>query len=70
MSKIKWNDNFDMERHVNGEKIIVGQQDFENGTILVKDSKEDIKNWPMGIDDKGDIFFIYKGIKMYVSEYV
>jgi hypothetical protein len=66
----KWNDNFNMERYVNGKKIIVGQQSFENGTILIKRDDNNIIECPMYSDKDGNFYFTYDNMSIYVSEYM
>lgn len=39
--------------------IRIGEQDFENGTVVVKECGI-VKNCPMFQDDNGDIYFIYE----------
>lgn len=68
--KTYWNNDFDMERNINGKNIIVGQQDFENGTIMVKDENRKILCCPMFSDNEGNIYFIYDGVGVYISEYM
>lgn len=67
---IKWNDNFTMQRDVNGETIIIGQQDFADNLILVKKGDGGIIGCPMRTDQNGDIYFVYNGMGVYVSEHL
>lgn len=32
---MKWNNNFDMKKNVNGKNITVGMQNFDDMTILI-----------------------------------
>lgn len=34
---MKWNNNFNMKKNVNGKNITVGMQNFDDMTILVKE---------------------------------
>lgn len=63
---MKWNDDFSNKRLVNGKRIIIGQQDFESMTILVKEENENIIRCPMDLDDDGEIYFFYDNTKVYV----
>ena len=64
-----WNNIFDMERIVNGKRIIVGAQDFNDGTILIKDSRNHVFCCPMFQDKEGNIYFTYENKGVYISEY-
>lgn len=63
----EWNDNFNKKENVNGKTITVGQQDFEESTILIKEENGNIISCPMGIDEEGDIYFIYDNVKVYLK---
>lgn len=62
-----WNNNFDTKTEVNGKTIIVGEQNFENNTILVKEENENIISCPMFIDELGDIYFRYDNVKIWLK---
>ena len=64
----EWNDNFDSKRIINGKNIIVGQQDFDNNTIMVKEESGNIIECPMDIDDDCDLYFRYDNMGVYISE--
>lgn len=66
----EWNENFSQKRKVEGETITVGQQNFENSTIEIMTENGSIIDCPMGMNNKGDIYFIYKNTGVYVSEYL
>lgn len=34
-----WNNNFNEKRVVNGKNITIGQQNFDNGTIMIKEDE-------------------------------
>lgn len=63
----KWNDIFDTKTNVNGKIITVGQQDFSDSTILIKEEDENIIPCPMGMDEQGDIYFIYDNEEIYLK---
>ena len=54
-----WNNNFNEKRVVNGKNITIGQQNFDNGTIMIKEDDGNIVDCPMNFDDNGDCYFIY-----------
>ena len=62
-----WNNNFDTKTEVNGKTIIVGEQNFENNTILVKEENGNIISCPMFIDELGDIYFRYDNVKIWLK---
>ena len=39
---ITWNDNFTMKKNINGKSITIGQQNFDNMTILIKEKNENV----------------------------
>lgn len=55
----EWNDNFDRQATINGKRITVGEQSFEDSTILIKEEDGTVLECPMGMDENGDIYFIY-----------
>lgn len=63
----EWNNNFDIKTEVNGKVITVGQQSFEDSTILIKEEDGNIISCPMGIDEYGDIYFIYDNEEVYLK---
>lgn len=63
----EWNNNFDAKTKVNGKTITVGQQNFNDDTILIKEEDENIISCPMGTDGQGDIYFIYDNIEVYLK---
>lgn len=65
-----WNPIFEMERTVKGKRIIVGQQNFKDSTILIKDNKENVLCCQMYQDESGEIYFIYNNTGVYISEYM
>ena len=67
---IKWNDNFAMERNVNGETIIIGQQDFADNLILVKKGDGEVIGCPMRTDTDGNLYFVYNDMGVYVSDWL
>lgn len=66
----EWNNNFDMKRKVNGKTITIGEQDFMNGTIMVKEEDGNIINLPMLSDEDGNFYFTYNNMGVYVSDYM
>lgn len=64
---MKWNNNFSTKTKVNGREIVVGAQNFEDNTILVKEDNGNIVSCPMGIDDLGDIFFVYDNASVWLK---
>lgn len=65
-----WNNDFNEKRAVNGKNITIGQQNFENGTIMIKEDNGNIVDCPMDFDDNGDCYFIYDLNIVYLSEYI
>lgn len=63
---ITWNDNFTMKKNINGKTITVGQQNFDDMTILIKEKNENVISCPMRFDSKGDCYFIYDSTKVYI----
>ena len=64
---MEWNNNFDAKTTVKGKTITVGQQNLEDGTILVKEENGNIVSYPMGMDRQGDIYFLYDNIEVYLK---
>lgn len=48
------------------EKLYVGQQNFQMNIVLVKVGNR-IVNCPMFADEDNDIYFVYKGRRIYFS---
>lgn len=68
MNMKEWNDIFGRKTKVNGKVITVGQQDFDDSSILVKEENGNIISCPMGIDGQGgDIHFLYDNILIYLK---
>ena len=67
---MEWNNNFNMKRVVGGKTIIIGEQDFSNSTVKIKEEDGTIINCNMQPDHKGDIYFVYCGWGVYISEYL
>ena len=65
-----WNDNLSMKRDVNGKIINIGQQNFTDKTVSVKEGNGNIIKCPMLMDEKGNIYFIYNQMGVYISEYM
>lgn len=63
----EWNDNFDTKTKVNGKTVTVGQQHFEDSTISIKEEDGNIISCPTGIDEEGDIYFIYDNEEVYLK---
>lgn len=66
----EWDKNLSDKRTVKGRTILIGQQDFEDMTIAVMEEDDHIRNCPMASDKNGNIFFIYEGIRVYVSKWL
>lgn len=62
-----WNNNFNTKTEVNGKTIIVGEQNFENNTILIKEEDGNIISCPMFIDGLGDIYFRYDNTEIWLQ---
>ena len=62
-----WNNNFDTKTKVNEKMITVGEKNFKNNTILVKEENGNIISCPMFIDGLGDIYFLYDNTKVYLK---
>lgn len=62
-----WNDNFDTKTKVNGKTITVGEQNFDDNTILVKEEDGNIISCPMYIDKQGDIYFRYDNTEIWLK---
>lgn len=63
----EWNDIFDTKTNVNGKIITVGQQDFSDSTILIKEEDGNITSCLMDMDEQGDIYFIYDNEEVYLK---
>lgn len=64
---MKWNDDFEMTTSVNGKKIIVGQQNFADNTILIKEENGNVIDCPMYMDERDDLFFVYDNTEVYLK---
>lgn len=65
-----WNSNFDGRfRDVDGSRIEIGMQDFSKGTVQVREDDGTVIELPMYSKD-GEIFFIYNGTGVYMSDYM
>lgn len=64
---MEWNNNFDTKTTVKGKTITVGQQNFEDNTILIKEENGNIVSCPMGMDKQGDIYFLYDNTEVYLK---
>ena len=63
-----WNNNFDNSKtKVNDKTITVGEQDFDDNTILIKEEDGNLISCPMFIDDQGDIYFLYDNTEIYLK---
>lgn len=63
---MKWNDNFDMKKNVDGHIITVGQQNFNDMTILIKEENGKVIKCPMAFDNDGECYFIYNSKECYL----
>ena len=63
---MRWNNNFDMKKNVNGKNIMVGMQNFDDMTILIKEESGEIIKCPMTFDNDGECYFIYNSKKCYL----
>ena len=63
---MKWNNNFNMKKNVNGKNITVGMQNFDDMTILVKEETGKIIKRPMSFDYNGNCYFIYDSKEYYL----
>lgn len=66
----EWDNNFDQKRNIEGKNILIGRQDFENATVMIKEESGNIVDCPMLLDEKGNIYFIYNGMGVYISNYM
>lgn len=66
----KWNNLFDTKREVNGKTITIGVQNFTDWTVMVKDENDKIFAFPMLSDEKGNYYFIYDNMGIYISDYL
>lgn len=57
-------------RKVNGKTISIGQQDFDNGTVMIKNEYGNIINRNMYSDEDGNIYFIYHKMMVYLSDHI
>lgn len=69
-NKVEWNNIFNMDRVVNGKHIIVGKQDIETASVLIKNDNGNIIHCPMHQNEDGEIYFIYDNTRVYISEYM
>lgn len=65
-----WLGLFNLGRQVRNETIFLGEQDFSKNIIIVKDSNNKIIECPMFMDEDNNIYFIYKNIGVYISDYL
>lgn len=63
---MNWNDNFTMKKNINGKYITIGQQNFDDMTILIKEENGKIIKCPMAFDSNGDCYFIYDSKECYL----
>lgn len=66
----EWNNCFNNKRIVGDKAITIGQQNFIDGTIMIKEQNDNIINCPMYQDKAGNIFFIYNDTGVYISDYL
>ena len=59
-----------MKRKVNGKTITIGQQNFDDETISIKDGHGNILNIPMQSDEDGNIYFVYDKTMVYLSDHL
>lgn len=52
-----WNNDFNEKRTVNSKNITIGQQNFDNSTIMIKEDNGNIVDCPMDFDDNGGLLF-------------
>lgn len=64
-----WNENLSTKRKVNDKTILIGQQNFNDNTISIKDEYGKILNLPMYSDEDG-IYFIYHKTMIYLSDHI
>lgn len=63
-----WNNNFDNAKtKINGKIITVGEQNFDDNTILVKEENGNLISCPMSINNQGDIYFLYDNTEIYLK---
>lgn len=63
---MRWNNNFDMKKNVNGKNITVGMQNFDDMTILIKEENGRVIKCPMAFDNNGDCYFMYDSKECYL----
>ena len=51
---MNWNNAFAMKKNINGKIVTVGQQDFDNMTIMIKEENGNVISCPMDFDNDGD----------------
>lgn len=59
-----------MKRKVNGKVITIGQQNFDDETISIKDEHGNILNLSMQSDEDGNIYFVYDNTMVYLSDHL
>ena len=68
---MEWNENFTETRFIDNNKIIIGPQNFENGTILIKEEKSgEVIECSMCSDVNNDLYFIYYNHGVYISPHL
>ena len=67
---LEWNDNFTNKRWIGDTSIIVGEQNFDDNSIMIKEENGNVISCPMYIDNTGDIFFIYNDNGVSISDYM
>ena len=63
---MKWNNNFNMKKNVNGKNITVGMQNFDDMNILIKEENGKVIKYPMNFDRNGDCYFVYNSKECYL----
>ena len=62
----EWNNNFNTGKTKVNEKVItVGQQDFDDNTVLIKEQDGNVITCPIGTDKNGDVYFICDNTVLY-----
>ena len=59
-----------MKRKVNGKYITIGQQNFNDNTISIKDDRGNTLHRSMLSDEDGNIFFVYDKTIVYLSDHL
>ena len=65
---MNWNNAFAMKKNINGKIVTVGQQDFDNMTIMIKEENGNVISCPMDFDNDGDCYFIYDSTQVYIRK--